>query len=95
MKTVRNIALVAILMLILGACSGATETVEVTRIVTESVVETVVEEVEVTRIVEGEVVTEMVDVEDQYSYGDMSVSLGVANYICHFGIIAPLGLFFL
>lgn len=35
---------------------------------------------------------EMVDVEDQYSYGDVSVGLGIANHICHFGIIAPMGL---
>ncbi len=58
MKVARNIALVAILILILGACSGTPETVEVTRVVTETVVEEV--EVEVTRIVEGEVVTETI-----------------------------------
>jgi ABC-type glycerol-3-phosphate transport system substrate-binding protein len=58
MKVARNIALIAILMLILGACTP--ETVEVTRVVTETVTETVEQEVEVTRIVEGEVVTETV-----------------------------------
>jgi peptide/nickel transport system substrate-binding protein len=44
--------------ILLSACSPQTETVEVTRVITESVLE----EVEVTRIVEGESVTETIEV---------------------------------
>ena len=44
--------------ILITACQPQTETVEVTRVVTETVTET--QEVEVTRIVEGEVVTETV-----------------------------------
>jgi raffinose/stachyose/melibiose transport system substrate-binding protein len=45
---------------VLAACTPQTETVEVTRVVTET--ETVTEEIEVTRVVEGEVVTEQIEV---------------------------------
>jgi len=44
--------------ILLSACTPQTQTVEVTRVVTESVLE----EVEVTRIVEGESVTETIEV---------------------------------
>jgi len=37
--------------------------------------------------------TEMVDVEDMYTYADHSVPLRLATYVCHFGTIAPLALF--
>lgn len=47
-----------LLLLVLVACQAQTVEVEVTRVVTET--ETVVEEVEVTRIVEGESITETV-----------------------------------
>ena len=52
-----------VLVLVLAACGGTTEpeTVEVTRVVTQT--ETVVEEVEVTRVVEGESITEVQEVE--------------------------------
>ena len=36
--------------------------------------------------------TEMVDVEDLYTYADRSIPLRLTNYICHFGTIAPLAL---
>ncbi|KAA3661958.1 MAG: sugar ABC transporter substrate-binding protein [Chloroflexi bacterium] len=45
---------------LLAACQP--QTVEVTRVVTETQIETVTEQVEVTRVVEGEVVTEQVEV---------------------------------
>ncbi len=53
---------ISILTLLLAACAPQTVEVEVTRIVNETVVETVVEEVEVevTRVVEGETVIETV-----------------------------------
>ena len=52
-----------ILVLVVAACGGTAEpqTIEVTRVVTQT--ETVVEEVEVTRVVEGESVTEVQEVE--------------------------------
>ena len=56
MKKTRIFLVALLLALVLVACGG--ETVEVTRVVTET--ETVTEEVEVTRVVEGEVVTETV-----------------------------------
>jgi peptide/nickel transport system substrate-binding protein len=57
-----TLLLVAVAVMGLSACQP--ETVEVTRVITETVVEevTVVEEIEVTREVEGEIVTEMVEV---------------------------------
>lgn len=59
-------ALALLGLLLLAACQPqtVTETVEVTRVVTETetVTETVVEEVEVTRVVEGETMTEAVEV---------------------------------
>ncbi|MCA9930050.1 MAG: extracellular solute-binding protein [Anaerolineales bacterium] len=54
------IAALALLGLVLTACTPQTVEVEVTRVVTET--EVVTEEVEVTRMVEGESVTEMVEV---------------------------------
>ncbi len=54
------IAAFALLGLILTACQPQTVEVEVTRVVTQT--ETVVEQMEVTRVVEGEVVTEQVEV---------------------------------
>lgn len=56
MKKVLLLIVVLAGILVLGACQA--QTVEVTRVVTE----TVTEQVEVTRVVEGEVVTEMVEV---------------------------------
>lgn len=49
-----------ILSIIVVACQPETQTVEVTRVVTET--EMVTEQIEVTRVVEGEVVTEQVEV---------------------------------
>ncbi len=54
-------SLVLVSILLLAACQP--EEVEVTRVVTETKTETVTEQVEVTRIVEGEVVTEIQEVE--------------------------------
>lgn len=54
------ITLFLILSMVIAACSSESTPVEVTRIVTE--VDTVTEQVEVTRVVEGEVVTEQVEV---------------------------------
>ena len=51
---------VVLVLLVLGLSACQPETVEVTRVVTET--ETVTEQVEVTRIVEGETVTEQVEV---------------------------------
>ncbi len=59
MRKVTLFAVVLILM-VLGLSACQPETVEVTRVVTET--ETVTEQVEVTRIVEGETVTEQVEV---------------------------------
>ena len=61
MKKILILSLVLASILLLAACQP--EEVEVTRVVTETKTETVTEEVEVTRIVEGEVVTEMQEVE--------------------------------
>ena len=57
-----TIIFVFVLALVVACAPAEPETVEVTRVVTEVVTESVVEEVEVTRIVEGEVQTEMVEV---------------------------------
>lgn len=57
-QVIRVLVLVVVLALAVSACTTEPETVEVTRIVTE----TVTEQVEVTRVVEGETVTEMVEV---------------------------------
>ncbi|KAA3660888.1 MAG: extracellular solute-binding protein [Chloroflexi bacterium] len=54
------LALFALLGLVLTACQPQTVEVEVTRVVTET--ETITEQVEVTRVVEGEVVTEEIEV---------------------------------
>ncbi len=56
----RLLLIVALLasVVLLSTCQAQTQTVEVTRVVTE----TLTEQVEVTRVVEGEVVTEMVEV---------------------------------
>lgn len=66
------------------ACTPQTETVEVTRVVTETVVETVTEQIEVTRVVEGESVTEMVEVtrvvEVEQAAEMEPVTLKVLNY---------------
>jgi multiple sugar transport system substrate-binding protein len=61
MKKMLILSLVLVSLLVLAACTPETEEVEVTRVVTE----TVMEEVEVTRIVEGETqtVTEIQEVE--------------------------------
>lgn len=57
-KNLVVLTLLIVLGLLFVACQGEPETVEVTRVVTE----TITEEVEVTRLVEGEVVTEQVEV---------------------------------
>ncbi len=59
----RKLLLTAVFLILSGivvACQSGTQTVEVTRVVTD--VETVTEQIEVTRVVEGEVVTEQVEV---------------------------------
>ena len=58
MKKVLLLIIILTAGVLITACQPQTETVEVTRVVTETVTET--QEVEVTRIVEGEVVTETV-----------------------------------
>ena len=57
------VVLMVVGLITLAACQP--QTVEVTRVVTETevVTETITEEVEVTRVVDGEVVTEMQEVE--------------------------------
>ena len=61
-KSLLTVAILLVLALVLSACGGGEpDVVEVTRVVTE--VETVTEQIEVTRIIEGEVVTEQVEVE--------------------------------
>lgn len=57
-QVIRLLVVVGVLVLVLAACQAEPETVEVTRVVTE----TITEEVEVTRVVEGETVTEVVEV---------------------------------
>jgi raffinose/stachyose/melibiose transport system substrate-binding protein len=59
-KNIVLFTLLVVLGLLFVACQP--QTVEVTRVITETQTETVVEEVEVTRVVEGEVVTEQVEV---------------------------------
>lgn len=64
-KKILIISLVLLLFTIAqSACTTQEpEVVEVTRVVTETVVETITEQVEVTRVVEGETVTETIEVE--------------------------------
>jgi len=62
---------VALLILIIGgvvllaACAAEPQIVEVevTRVITETVTETITQEIEVTRVVEGETITEVVEVQ--------------------------------
>lgn len=59
-KKFQILVAVIVALFLLAACSP--QTVEVTRVVTETVTDTVTEQIEVTRVVEGEVVTEQVEV---------------------------------
>jgi peptide/nickel transport system substrate-binding protein len=60
MKFKPLLLLLLIFALVLAACQAEPETVEVTRVITETVTET--EQIEVTRIVEGESITEQIEV---------------------------------
>ena len=60
MKSKYFVISLVLLLAVMALAACAPQTVEVTRVVTET--ETVVEEVEVTRVVDGEVVTEQIEV---------------------------------
>jgi raffinose/stachyose/melibiose transport system substrate-binding protein len=60
MKSKYLVISLVVLLAVMALAACAPQTVEVTRVVTET--ETVVEEIEVTRVVEGEVVTEQIEV---------------------------------
>jgi NitT/TauT family transport system substrate-binding protein len=57
-QVIRLLVVAGVLILALAACQAEPQTVEITRVITE----TITEQVEVTRVVEGETVTEVVEV---------------------------------
>jgi multiple sugar transport system substrate-binding protein len=58
-----TLLLIVVGIAVIVACSAEPEVVEVTRVVTETQTEIVTEQVEVTRVVDGETITEFVEVE--------------------------------